>query len=68
VQLAGDANGVSDELYGRLAAFLEPAEIVDLTAFGALMIATNVFNNALRVDLDGYLEPYRADGSALRRR
>ena len=25
----------------------------------ALMIATNVFNNALRVDLDGYLEPYR---------
>ena len=68
VQLAGDANGVSDELYGRLAAFLEPAEIVDLTAFGALMIATNVFNNALRVELDGYLEPYRADGSAVRRR
>jgi alkylhydroperoxidase family enzyme len=68
VQLAGDANGVSDELYGRLAAFLEPAEIVDLTAFGALMIATNVFNNALRVDLDGYLVPYRADGSAVRRR
>jgi hypothetical protein len=23
------------------------------------MLATNVFNNALRVDLDGYLEPYR---------
>ena len=68
VQLAVDANGVSDELYGRLAAFLEPAEIVDLTAFGALMIATNLFNNALRVDLDGYLEPYRADGSAVRRR
>ena len=30
-----------------------------LTAFGALMVATNVFNNALRVDLDDYLEPYR---------
>jgi alkylhydroperoxidase family enzyme len=59
VQLATDANQVSDELYGRLAAFLAPTEIVDLTAFGALMIATNVVNNALRVDLDGYLEPYR---------
>ncbi len=23
------------------------------------MLATNVFNNALRVDLDEYLEPYR---------
>ncbi len=59
VQLARDANGVSDDLYERLAAFLKPAEIVDLTAFGALMIATNVVNNALRVDLDEYLEPYR---------
>jgi hypothetical protein len=24
------------------------------------MLATNVFNNALRVDLDQYLEPFRA--------
>ena len=31
-----------------------------LTAFGALMVATNVFNNALRVPLDEYLEPYPA--------
>ena len=23
------------------------------------MVATNLFNNALRVDLDEYLEPYR---------
>ena len=30
-----------------------------LTAFGAMMVATNVFNNALEVELDGYLEPYR---------
>ena len=32
-------------------------QIVALTAFGALMVATNVFNNALDVELDGYLEP-----------
>jgi alkylhydroperoxidase family enzyme len=62
VQLVRDSNGVSDVLYGRLEAFLTPAQIVDLTAFGALMIATNVVNNALRVDLDGYLEPYRDRG------
>jgi hypothetical protein len=26
------------------------------------MIATNIINNALQVDLDGYLVPYRATG------
>jgi hypothetical protein len=31
-----------------------------LTAFGAIMVATNVVNDALGVPLDGYLEPYRA--------
>jgi alkylhydroperoxidase family enzyme len=65
-QLARDANEVSDELYGRLAAFLTPAQLVDLTAFGALMLATNVFNNALRVDLDEYLLPYRRGADSLR--
>ncbi len=58
-QLAVDPHGVSDELYDRLAARLRPEQIVALTAFGGLMVATNLFNNALRVDLDEYLEPYR---------
>ncbi|HWG45756.1 MAG TPA: hypothetical protein VN688_23545 [Gemmataceae bacterium] len=61
-QLARDPNGVSDELYGRLARFLEPAQIVTLTAFGGLMIATNLVNNALKVDLDEYLQPFKASG------
>jgi hypothetical protein len=39
-------------------------QIVALTAFGALMVATNVFNNALDIDLDGYLEDYRKGGAA----
>src|SRR5919107_937305 len=34
--------------------------IVTLTAFGAIMVATNVFNDALKVDLDGYLQQYAA--------
>jgi alkylhydroperoxidase family enzyme len=71
VQLAREANQVSDALYGRLEDFLTPTQIVDLTAFGALMLATNVFNNALRVDLDEYLLPYRrpeaSAGTAMRR-
>ena len=40
-------------------AHFTPAQIVVLTAFGALMVATNVVNNALDVDLDEYLQPYR---------
>ena len=32
--------------------YFSPEQIVALTAFGAIMVATNVFNNALRVDLD----------------
>jgi hypothetical protein len=31
-----------------------------LTAFGAIMVATNVFNDALAVDLDSYLHTYAA--------
>jgi alkylhydroperoxidase family enzyme len=60
-QLATDPHGVSDELFDRLAARLGPEQIVVLTAFGGLMVATNLFNNALRVDLDEYLERYRKE-------
>ncbi len=61
-QLAVDPNGVSDELFDRLAARLQPDQIVALTAFGGLMVATNLFNNALKVDLDDYLQSYRRKG------
>jgi alkylhydroperoxidase family enzyme len=59
-QLTRDAKGVSDELYARLTTHFSDDQIVALTAFGCIMLATNVFNDALRVDLDGYLEPYRS--------
>ena len=59
-QLGRDAHGVSDAMYADLARRFPPEQLVALTAFGAIMLATNVFNNALRVDLDGYLQPYRA--------
>ena len=58
-QLVTNPNRVSDEQYAPLAARYTPAQLVELTVFGAMMIATNVFNNALRVDLDDYLYNYQ---------
>jgi alkylhydroperoxidase family enzyme len=50
---------VPEEVYHRLQGFYDATQIVALTAFGAMMVATNVVNNALEVDLDEYLQPYR---------
>jgi len=63
-QLAVDAHGVSDQLFAQLAAWLNEEQLVAVTAFGGMMIATNVFNNALQVDLDGYLAPFRKSQTA----
>lgn len=60
-QLAKNANGVSDVLYARLSGHFTPAQIVDITVFGALMIVNNVFNSALQIDLDTSLDDYRID-------
>jgi alkylhydroperoxidase family enzyme len=58
-QLARDANAISDDLYARATMGLAPEQVVALVAFGGMMIATNVFNNALKVNLDEYLFPFR---------
>ncbi len=63
-QLAKDPHAVSDELFGRLRERYDERQIVLLVSFGALMIATNVVNDALQVPLDGYLEPFRAGAAA----
>jgi alkylhydroperoxidase family enzyme len=57
--LAVTPHGVPDDVYQRLETYFTPAQLVALTAFGALMVATNVVNNALDVELDEYLQPYR---------
>ena len=57
--LAQTPHRVPDALYGRVAAYFGDEEMVALTAFGALMVATNVINNVLQVPLDDYLQPYR---------
>jgi alkylhydroperoxidase family enzyme len=60
-QLAADANRVSDALYERLARHFTPAQIVELTVFGGLMIVNNLFNSALRIPVDESLAPFRID-------
>ena len=64
-QLALDANGVSAELFDRLKARFDEAQIVDLTAFGALMIVNNLFNSALKVEVDASLDPYKVSPEIL---
>ena len=58
-QLARDPHGVDGSLFARLKVALSGDQIVTLTTFGGLMVATNLFNNALQVDLDEYLWNYR---------
>ncbi|MEO6445342.1 MAG: hypothetical protein ABIZ91_05070 [Gemmatimonadaceae bacterium] len=62
--LATPPHEIPDELYERVTAGMSEQEIVALVAFGSIMLATNVFNNALAVPLDDYLLPYRAGGPA----
>src|ERR1700750_2368432 len=59
-RLARDPHSVDDALHARLEERFTHEQIVALIAFGAMMVATNVFNDALGVELDGYLEPYAA--------
>jgi alkylhydroperoxidase family enzyme len=62
--LAQTPHRVPDVLYGRVAAYFTHEQMVALTAFGAMMVATNVINNVLQVPLDDYLQPYRKQPAA----
>lgn len=62
--LARPHSRVPDEAYARAAAFFDDEQMTALTAFGAMMVATNVINNALEVPLDDYLVAYRANTQA----
>jgi len=58
-RLATPPHEIPDDLYARVAEGRSDEQIVDLMAFAAIMLATNVFNNALDVPLDHLLEPFR---------
>ena len=63
-RVATDPHGVDEEMFAALRERFDEEEIVALSGFGAIMVATNVFNDALGVPLDGYLEPYRKGAPA----
>jgi alkylhydroperoxidase family enzyme len=53
-----DSHGIDDEMFSKLRAYYSDSEIVLLTAFAGMMIATNLINNVLQVELDEYLTSY----------
>jgi alkylhydroperoxidase family enzyme len=57
--LAVTPHRVPDAVFDPLRARYTDEQLVALTAFGALMVATNVINNVLGVPLDDYLQPFR---------
>ena len=57
-QCVKDPNGAGDALFEKLKSFFIDSQIVLLTAFAGLMIATNLVNNALKIDIDEYLINY----------
>lgn len=57
--LARDQHRVSDAVYAPIAKRYTEEQIVALTAFGAMMVATNIINNVLQVELDEYLYEFR---------
>lgn len=60
-------NRVSQELFQQLETWFSCEQIVALTAFAGIMVATNIVNNVLDVELDEYLYGYR-EGQVVRER
>ena len=51
------------EIWPRIKARFDAVQIVDLTVFGGLMVANNIFNDFLEVPLDDALYDYMPDGA-----
>ncbi|TPN76033.1 hypothetical protein FJ987_14575 [Mesorhizobium sp. CU2] len=58
--VAIDANAVPDETWTALKSRYDETLLVNLTAFAGIMMATCMFTNAVKVDLDPELEAYRS--------
>ncbi len=56
--LVKNPRSMDDDVLAELKKLFNEEQIVLLTAFGAIMIATNLINSALHVELDGYLFGY----------
>jgi hypothetical protein len=56
--LATNKGEVPDEIYEPIRNNFTETEIVILSAFAGQMVATNIFNNILQVEIDEYLLPF----------
>jgi hypothetical protein len=54
-----NGHGVDPDVWARLRARHDERTLVNLVAFGGLMVANNLFNNILFPPLDEYLHDYR---------
>jgi alkylhydroperoxidase family enzyme len=50
---------VPDEIFEPIRQQYSDKEIVVLTAFAGIMIATNIFNNVIHTEIDDYLDVYK---------
>ncbi|WP_201835769.1 carboxymuconolactone decarboxylase family protein [Microvirga zambiensis] len=58
-QAIGEQRGkLSDDIWQELRQHFDEAGVVTLIGFAGTMVATNIFNSVLEVDLDAYLEPF----------
>jgi len=58
--IAKHKGNIADHLYSSVATKYSETEMVVLTAFAGIMIATNVFNNVIETEIDEYLSAYRS--------
>lgn len=58
-QAIGERRGkLPDSVWQELRQHFDETGIVTLIGFAGTMVATNIFNSVLEVDLDSYLEPF----------
>lgn len=58
--IARHKGNIADHLYNTVANNYSEKEMVILSAFAGIMIATNVFNNVIETEIDEYLSAYRS--------
>ena len=54
---------IPDTIFNPVRARFSDTELVVLTAFAGIMIATNVFNNVIQTEIDDYLQVYKKNNS-----
>ena len=58
-QFVKDPTAISDEVFNELRRFWKDDEIIAIVGFAGQMVATNNFNSAIGLELDGRLLPLR---------